>query len=215
MPGAPKTERDPAALTVPLLASSRFARLRRLARQRRLLAPLLLLVPTVVVLGMDLSRRSARLESLDLWHKGYYFASLLEGLLVWSVLLHAASRRRGALRWLAAMLFVIGFTFAVGGQTYFYSQYNAYLNLDVSLFASNFKDSVVNQLLADYGNYLRAKLPPLCIALTLVWLSRRWLRAPRGARASPAFWLRPWSSPASPFRRSTGTCRPRRRTCCT
>lgn len=179
MPVAPKTERDPAALTVPLLASNRFARLRRVARHRRLLSPLLLLVPTAVVLGMDLSRRSARLGSLDLWHKGYYVASLSEGLLLWCVLLVAASRRRGMLRWLCAVLFVIGFTFAVGGQTYFYSQYNAYLNLDVSLFASNFKDSVINQLLADYGNYLRAKLPPLCIALTLVWLAGRWLRVAR------------------------------------
>ena len=179
VPGASKIERDSAALTLPLLASSRFARLQRLARQRRFLSPLLLVVPTLVVLSMDLARRSARLSSLDTSHKGYYLASLSEGLIVWCVLLHAASRRRGALRWLAATLFVIGFTFAVGGQTYFYGQYNAYLNLDVSLFASNFKDSVVNQLLADYGNYLRAKLPPLCIALALVWLTRRWLRAPR------------------------------------
>jgi len=190
VPGAPKTERDPAALTVPLLASNRFARLRRLARQRRLLAPLLLLAPTAIVLGMDLSRRSARLGSLDLSHKGYYVASLSEGLLVWCVLLHAASRRRGALRWLATGLFVLGFTFAVGGQTYFYSQYNAYLNLDVSLFASNFKDSVVNQLLADYGNYLRAKLPPLCIALGSLWLARRWLRAPK-LRVRLTGWLAP------------------------
>jgi glucan phosphoethanolaminetransferase (alkaline phosphatase superfamily) len=179
VPGAPKIERDPAALTVPLDASNRFARLLRLTRSRRLFAPLLLLVPTLFVLGMDLSRRGARLEGLDAWHKGYYVASLIEGALVWGVLLHAASRRRGALRWVAAVLFVLGFTFAVGGQTYFYSQYNAYLNLDVSLFASNFKDSVVNQLWADFGNYLRAKLPPLCIALSLVWLVRRWLRAPR------------------------------------
>ena len=179
VPGAPKTELDAAALPVPPLASNRIARLERVARQRRLFSPLLLLVPSAVVLGMDLSRRSARLASLDLWHQGYYFASLIESVLVWSVLLHAASRRRGAFRWLAAVLFVIGFTFTVGGQTYFYSQYNAYLNLDVSLFASNFKDSVVNQLLADYGNYLRAKLPPLCIALTLIWLTRRWLRAIR------------------------------------
>lgn len=179
MPGDPKIARDPAALTVPLIAPSRFARLQRFTRSRRLLAPLLLLVPTLVVLGMDLSRRSARLSDLDAWHKGYYVASLIEGTLVWSVLLHAASRRRGALRWLAAVLFVIGFTFAVGGQTYFFSQYNAYLNLDVSLFASNFKDSIVNQLLADFGNYLRAKLPPLCVALALVFVGRRWLRAPR------------------------------------
>ncbi|HKO52215.1 MAG TPA: sulfatase-like hydrolase/transferase [Polyangiaceae bacterium] len=187
VPGAPKTELDAATLPVPLLASNRFARLRRVARLRRLLSPVLLLVPTALVVGMDLARRSGRLAGLDLWHQGYYFASLSEGLLLWSVLLHAASRRRGAWRWLAALLFVIAFTFAIGGQSYFYSQYNAYLNLDVSLFASNFKDSVVNQLLADYGNYLRAKLPPLGIALVLIWLARRWLRAPRVRVRSTGF----------------------------
>ena len=179
MSGAPKTELESAALPAGPLASNRFARLRRVAWQRRLLSPLLLLVPTAVVLGVDFSRRSARLASLDLWHKGAYLASLVESLLVWSLLLHAAARQRGAFRWLAAVLFVLAFTFAVGGQTYFYSQYNAYLNLDVSLFASNFKDSILNQLLADFGNYLRAKLPPLCIALTLLWLAGRWLRPAR------------------------------------
>ena len=180
--GTPKTEQDCAPLSVPLVATNRFARLQRWARLRRVLAPLLLLVPTAVVLGMDFSRRLARLEGLDLEHQGFYLASLSEGVVVWSLLLHAAARRRGALRWACAVLFVIAFTFTVGGQTYFYSQYNAYLNLDVSLFASNFKDSVINQLLADYGNYLRAKLPPFCIALALIWVGRRWLR-PRPFRA--------------------------------
>ncbi len=142
-------------------------------------APLLLFAGPALVLSMDLSRRSARLASLDFEHHLLYFASLSESLILWSVLLYAAARRHGALRWVAAVLFVIAFTFAVGGQTYFYSQYNAYLNLDVSLFASNFKDSVINQLLADFGNYLRAKLPPLCVALFLVWAARRWLKPHR------------------------------------
>ncbi len=74
---------------------------------------------------------------------------------------------------------MIAFTFTFGGQSYFYSQYNAYLNLDVSLFATNFKDSIINQLEADGGNYLRATLPPACAALGLVWAGRRWLRPPR------------------------------------
>ena len=177
--GAPKTELDSAPLSPSSLATHRFARLQRVAQFRRLLAPLLLLLPTAVVLGMDFSRRSARLAGLDREHQGLYLASLLEGVLLWTALLHAASRRRGAARWVCAVLFVIAFTFTVGGQTYFYSQYNAYLNLDVSLFASNFKDSVINQLLADFGNYLRAKLPPLCIALALLWVARRWLRPSR------------------------------------
>jgi hypothetical protein len=70
-------------------------------------------------------------------------------------------------------------TFAIGGQSYFFQQYNAYLNLDVSVFASNFMDSVVNQLLADLSNYLRAKLPPFGLALLLVWASRRVVRPSR------------------------------------
>jgi glucan phosphoethanolaminetransferase (alkaline phosphatase superfamily) len=177
--GAPKTELDSATLPVSPLVSNRFAGLQRLAQFRRLLAPLLLLVPTAVVLGMDFSRRSARLAGLDRAHQGLYLASLIEGLVVWTALLHAAARRQGGWRWVAAVLFVIGFTFTVGGQTYFYSQYNAYLNLDVSLFATNFKDSVINQLMADFGNYLRAKLPPLCIAVALIWVARRWLRPSR------------------------------------
>jgi hypothetical protein len=177
--GAPKTELDAATLTVPLGTAGRLASLRRLARQRRLYAPFLLGVGSAVVLGMDLARRSARLASLDLEHHLLYLASFAESIVLWSVLLHASARRRGALPWVAAVLFVIAFTFAVGGQTYFYSQYNAYLNLDVSLFASNFKDSVVNQLMADLGNYLRAKLPPLVVAVALVWTARRWLRPRR------------------------------------
>jgi glucan phosphoethanolaminetransferase (alkaline phosphatase superfamily) len=186
--GAPKTEID--ALTTTLVVRSRLLKLRRLSQKRRLFAPLLMLLATGIVLGMDLSRRSARLSGLDAWHRASYLASLCESLLIWSVLLHASARRQGALRWVAAGLFVIAFTFTVGGQTYFFSQYNAYLNLDVSLFASNFKDSVINQLLADYANYLRAKLPPLCVALSLVWAARRWLR-PRRSRARVTTWAAP------------------------
>ncbi len=188
--GNPKTELASDALPSAELASNRFARLRGFAARRRLLAPLLLLLPTAVVLGMDFARRSGRLAGLDTAHRALYLASLSESLIVWSALLYAASRRRGAWRWVAVVLFVIGFTFTVGGQTYFYSQYNAYLNLDVSLFATNFKDSIINQLLADFGNYLRAKLPPLCIALTLLWLGRRWLR-PTRLRARIVGWLAP------------------------
>ena len=55
----------------------------------------------------------------------------------------------------------------------------AYLNVDVSMFASNFMDSVVNQLFADIDNYVIAKVPPFLAALTDVWLGRRWLRPRR------------------------------------
>ncbi len=40
---------------------------------------------------------------------------------------------------------------------------------------------MINQLLADFGNYLRAKLPPFCLALGLLWLGQRWLRPGRSS----------------------------------
>jgi len=177
----PKPEAEPIAplATGAVITPGRYERLRRWASRRRMYASLLLVVPSVVVVSMDVARRGARLAALDSSHQGLYLAALLEGLLLWSALLYGASRRRGVLRIVCAVLFVIAFTFTVGGQTYFYSQYNAYLNLDVSLFASNFKDSIINQLLADFGNYVRAKLPPLCIALGLLWVGRRALRPRR------------------------------------
>jgi len=128
---------------------------------------------------LDFGRRAQRIAGFDPLHALTYVASLLESVCVWSVLLYAACRRRGWFRDVAAVLFTLMATFAIGGQTYFYEQYNAYLNVNVSIFASSFMDSVVNQLLADLGNYVRAKLPPLLLAVLLIWLGRRVVRPGR------------------------------------
>jgi arylsulfatase A-like enzyme len=151
----------------------------RLARRRRLAAwALLVAVPLLVVL-LDFRRRGARIAQFEQLYVLTYLASFVESLCVWGVLLYAASRRRGALRHVAALLFVLMVTFTVGGQSYFYDQYHAYLNVDVSVFASNFMDSVVNQLLADFRNYLGAKLPPFVLSVFLVWAARRVVRPAR------------------------------------
>jgi glucan phosphoethanolaminetransferase (alkaline phosphatase superfamily) len=50
------------------------------------------------------------------------------------------------------------------------------------LFATDLMDSVFNQVLADFPNYLRAKTPPFLCACALVWLARR-LARPRQTRA--------------------------------
>jgi glucan phosphoethanolaminetransferase (alkaline phosphatase superfamily) len=138
-----------------------------------------LLVPVALVLLLDLERRSDRLVAMDHYYRGTYLASLLEAALVWGLLVYAASRRRGVGRVVSAALFVIFLTFAVGGQTYFFEQYHAYLNVDVSLFASNFVDSIINQLVADLPNYLAAKLPVLAFAVFVVWVGRHWVRPRR------------------------------------
>jgi len=137
---------------------------------------LLLALPPLVVLTTDLARRGSRLTTLDGYYHLTYLAAVVESAVLWTVLLYGAARR-GALGALNAALFVIALTFSFGGQTYFYEQYNAYLNVDVSVFASNFADSVLNQLFADIGNYLETKLPPFLLALGLVFGARRLFRA--------------------------------------
>jgi glucan phosphoethanolaminetransferase (alkaline phosphatase superfamily) len=184
-PPFPAEQASPTAASGPA-----WSKLRRLRSARRLLGALLLAVVPVLVVALDFKRRGGRIALFEQYYRLTYLASFAESLLVWGALLYAASRRRGALRHVAAALFVIMVTFSVGGQSYFYDQYHAYLNVDVSVFASNFMDSVVNQLLADFGNYLRAKLPPLVLSLGLVWAARRVMR-PRRIPASVFGFLAP------------------------
>lgn len=155
------------------------SRLRSLVVWRKRAALLLMLVVPLASVALDFARRGARIRAFPHDYVATYFASLVESVIVWGVLLYAAGRRRGAMRHVAAALFVVMVTFAVGGQSYFFQQYHAYLNVDVSVFATNFADSVINQLTADLPNYLRAKLPPLGVALFLVWAARRVMRPSR------------------------------------
>ncbi|HEX6766552.1 MAG TPA: hypothetical protein VF103_13760, partial [Polyangiaceae bacterium] len=159
--------------------SSRVAWLRRWARvRRRAKIPLLLFVPVLVV-SLDFARRGKRILGFEGDYVWTYVLAILESVVLWGCLLLAASRQRGAGRHVSAVLLAVFATFAIGGQSYFFEQYNAYLNMDVSVFASNFMDSVVNQLFADIGNYLRAKLPILAVALVVIWAGRRTIRPRR------------------------------------
>ena len=165
-------------------------RLRRLAGLRPYLGILTLLVLPLTVVALDWGRRRSRILEFEGEYRLTYLAALVESVMVWGLLLYAASRQRGYARIVPAVLLVAFATFAIGGQTYFFEQYHAYLNVDVSVFASNFMDSVVNQLFADIGNYLEAKLPVLLLALGLIWLARRTVR-PRRKVARVAVWLAP------------------------
>jgi glucan phosphoethanolaminetransferase (alkaline phosphatase superfamily) len=151
----------------------------RWARQRTLVAVVVLLALPVTVVALDLGRRADRVLGFQGDYRLTYLAAMLESSVVWGALLYAACRQRGPLRYLAAVLFAAFGTFAIGGQTYFFEQYGAYLNTDVSVFATNFRESVINQLFADFSNYLRAKLPILALTLGLLWVGRRALRPTR------------------------------------
>jgi glucan phosphoethanolaminetransferase (alkaline phosphatase superfamily) len=150
--------------------------LRRLARFRSRYAPLLLVVPAILATSSDLVRRRARLSDWSAADRFYYALAVVESMVVWGVLLLLASRRRGALRWLAAPAFVILGALALGGERYFYDQFDTYLNADAVLFAAAFPASVHGQLGAHVAGVLWALSVPVVYLLTLAVASRKWLR---------------------------------------
>ena len=166
--------------------------LRRVAKLRPYAAASLLVLPILSVVVMDAARRGDRMVQFEPYYRWTYSGSVLESVLVWGLLVYAASRRRGKGRAISGALFVVAYTLSVGGQRYFHDQYNAYLNVDVSLFATDLMASVINQLTADIGNYFVAVLPPLGLSMALLWISRRVIRPRRkwsriAAYAAPVF----------------------------
>ena len=149
----------------------------------------LLMVPTSLVVVVDLARRGGRILDFDKMHAGSYALACLESVIVWGSLLLASARRERT-SWLHRVLFVALATFAIGGQLYFFEQYNAYLNFDVSVFATDFSESVISQLSADLPNYLLALLVPLLGALCVLRLARQFLPA-TGWPSRVAAWISP------------------------
>jgi glucan phosphoethanolaminetransferase (alkaline phosphatase superfamily) len=140
---------------------------------------LVLALPPLLIISSDLILRGARLANLPARYLASYALAVAESAVLWGVLLLGASARRGPLRWAAALSFVTLATLAVGTQLYFYQQYSTYLNLDATLFGTSMADSLLGQLRAEGGNVARAILPPLCVAVGLVWLGRKWVRTRR------------------------------------
>ena len=139
----------------------------------------------LLVVLTDARIRGDRLASMPLRHLGSYSASIAESAVLWALLLYAASARRGAFRWIAAVFFCLSATLAIGVQIYFHRQYSTYLNLDATLFGTSVSASLFGQLKADGRNFLVSVVPPLLLAVGLVWLGRA-LMPPGHSRASKA-----------------------------
>jgi glucan phosphoethanolaminetransferase (alkaline phosphatase superfamily) len=137
---------------------------------------LLLVVPAVLATSSDLVRRRARLGDWSAGDRALYALAVVESIAVWGALLLLASRRRGMLRWPAAVAFVILGAFALGGERYFYDQFDTYLNADAVLFAAAFPASVHGQLGAHVAGVLWALSVPLVYLVVLAVVARKWLR---------------------------------------
>lgn len=131
----------------------------------------LLCAPTMLALAVDIGHRGAHLARMSWRHQGLYLLAVVESCLVWGLLLYATARR-GWLGRVSSALFIVGFTFACGGQVYFFEQYHAYLTQDLTLFAANLTESVFSQLAADLARYVGANAPFLVVAVALIVMCR-------------------------------------------
>src|SRR5262249_34589542 len=126
--GALRLERAPALIALPEVRA--YQALRRKARcRRRIIGFFVLFLPTLWVVGTDLLRRAQLIAAFDKPHLTGYIASAVESLIFWGVLLHVASRRRGALRAVVAVIFVVLFTLATGIEGAFHALYNIYISM--------------------------------------------------------------------------------------
>jgi glucan phosphoethanolaminetransferase (alkaline phosphatase superfamily) len=146
--------------------------------------------PALASVAVDVAHRGARIGRFSAEHLAYYGLSVLQAGLVWGLLLQATGARNRGARVVSSTLFVIAFTLALGSQTYFFTQYQSYINRDLSLFAVDFWDSVVNQAGIDLSGLVGANLPFLLLSLGLALL------APRAMRQRPLVgrhvgWLAP------------------------
>lgn len=171
--------RAPERVTRPSLISAGAPRLRRIAVLKRRFGWVAALTPVIVIVGADFFTRGRQLAAFEPKYLASYAAAVIESAALWMVLLWAGSARRGITRWIASVLFVALFTFAVGGQLYFFSSYACYLNLDATLFGTSFTGSLLGQLEADGPNFLKTVGPALVASIGLVMLARRLLRPRR------------------------------------
>jgi glucan phosphoethanolaminetransferase (alkaline phosphatase superfamily) len=112
-----------------------------------------------------------------------YGLAWVESAALWGALLFLASRRRGALRWVAGIAFVFVGALALGTERYFYDQFETYLNADAALFGTAFPASLRGQLAADGFGLAAALALPLAYFAALALAARKWVRPPRRALA--------------------------------
>lgn len=154
---------------------ARFRR-RRLRFLRRIAGIGLFLVPTAWVIATDMVRRAHYIFLFDRLHTKGYFASMGESLVFWTVLLYAASRRRRFASPFAA-LFVALFTLAMGVEGAFHSFYGIYLSMDGQIHSKSIPWSIVGTLPFSQPVVLLNVALAGALALLLLWMARRYLRA--------------------------------------
>ena len=133
-----------APATLPLTAARR--KRRRIRRIRRGVAVLIVLAPALWTLLADLARRGSFIAHFKAEHRAFYLASLGASFVFWSLLTFMTSRRRGVVRYVFSVVFLVLFTLSSGVQAGFFSIYRTYDSAEADVYTHSFFWPVVGNL---------------------------------------------------------------------
>lgn len=161
-------------------------RRRRIRDRQRLIGLALLMAPGAWILLNDFARRAPRIVAFDRMHALGHWGSVLGSVLFWAFLLHAASRRRGWVRAVVGVLFVVLFTLSVGVERAFHALYNIYLSIDGVIHSKSIAWSLVGTMPMTRPIVVFHLASTAALSVGLVWAARRWVRpGPWRRRLSP------------------------------
>lgn len=145
-------------------------------RRRMLLGFVVLLSPVLWMLATDWLRRGDHILRLDRSHKIGYAAGVAESLLFWMILLYVGSRRRGLLRDVVGVLFVVLFTLAHGVEGAFHRTWNTYLSHDAQIHSKSVLRSLVGTLPLGRPYIIAEIALAFVVSIALLVAARRFVR---------------------------------------
>jgi glucan phosphoethanolaminetransferase (alkaline phosphatase superfamily) len=144
------------------------------ARRRWLhggLLAVLLLCPGVATTVVDLVRRHAQVAHFTHKELGMYVWWAVLGTALWAALVYVAMAQRTWVKWWARLVLLAGAALAIGGQSYVFSRYGAYLDHRAALVGTSMMPSVGQQLWSDRWGFASALAAPVLFAAAVPFLS--------------------------------------------
>ena len=130
----------------------------------------LMVLPGVVGVVADFARRHDQIMHFGRHNAVLYGWWALLGATLWGALVYLAMARRTWLKWWARLLLLAGAALALGGQTYVFSRYGAYLDHRAALVGTSMMPSIGQQLWSDRWGFASALALPVSFACAVPFL---------------------------------------------
>jgi glucan phosphoethanolaminetransferase (alkaline phosphatase superfamily) len=138
---------------------------------RGVLLTVLVLLPGVVNVSVDFARRHDQILHFGRKQTSMYVWWAILGVALWGALVYLAMARTTWLKWWARLLLLAGGALALGGQTYVFQRYGAYLDHRAALVGTSMLPSIGQQLWSDRWGFAAALAPPLLFAAIVPFLT--------------------------------------------